>query len=151
MKMTDVKAAGVKAPGLGLLPGRRPGVKAGTLLAAGLLWSLVFPVNKKLWTITFVLVVGAISLAVYALIYYIVEVRGHVKWTFPFRVVGMNSITIYLLQCIVPLRSVSNFFLGGAAGYLPEGWGAVLLSAGYLVVSWLVLYFLYVKKTFLKV
>ena len=151
VKMTDVKAAGVKAPGLGLMPERRPGVKAGTLLAAGLLWSLVFPVNKKLWTITFVLVVGAISLAVYALIYYIVEVRGHVKWTFPFRVVGMNSITIYLLQCIVPLRSVSNFFLGGAAGYLPEGWGAVLLSAGYLVVSWLVLYFLYVKKTFLKV
>lgn len=124
---------------------------AAVLLAAGLLWSLVFPVNKKLWTSTFVLVVGAISLAVYALIYYIVEVRGHVKWTFPFRVVGMNSITIYLLQCIVPLRSVSNFFLGGAAGYLPEGWGAVLLSAGYLVISWLVLYFLYVKKTFLKV
>ena len=37
VKMTDVKAAGVKAPGLGLLPERRPGLKAGTLLAAGLL------------------------------------------------------------------------------------------------------------------
>ena len=124
---------------------------AAVLLGAGLLWSRVFPVNKKLWTSSFVLVVGAISVALYAVIYYIVEVKGWQKLTFPFRVIGLNSITIYLLQRIVPLREVTNFFLGGTAGLLPEAWGGVLLAIGYIAVAWLLLYFLYRHKVFLKV
>ena len=95
--------------------------------------------------------VGGISVALYAVVYYIVEVKGHVKWTFPFRVIGLNSITIYLLQRIVPLREVTDFFLGGTAGLLPEAWGAVLLAVGYILVCWLLLYFLYRHKVFLKV
>ena len=124
---------------------------AAVLLAAGLLWSLVLPLNKKLWTSSFVLVVGGVSIAVYALVYYIVEVRGHGKWTFPFRVIGLNSITIYLLQEIIPFRAVSEYFLGGVAALLPGGWGPVLLAAGYMTVCWLLLYFLYRQKIFLKI
>ena len=124
---------------------------AAALLGAGYLWSLVFPLNKKLWTSSFVLVVGGYALAVYALIYYLVEVKGRSGWSFFFRVIGLNSITIYLLQQIVPMRDVAGFFLGGAAGLLPEAWGKVLLAAGYVLVCWLLLYFLYRKKVFLKV
>ena len=124
---------------------------AAVLIAAGLLWSLSLPLNKMLWTSTFVLVVGGISIALYALVYYIVEVKGHTKWTFFFRVIGLNSITIYLLQQIVPMREISNFFLGGAAALLQEAWGAVLLAVGYIAVCWLLLYFLYRHKVFLKV
>jgi predicted acyltransferase len=124
---------------------------AAALLAVGLLLSPVLPLNKKLWTSSYVLVVGAISLAVYALIYYLVEVKGWQRWTFPFRVIGLNSITIYLWQRIVPMKEVTNFFFGGAAGLLPEAWGAVLLAAGYVVLCWLLLYFLWRKKIFLKV
>jgi predicted acyltransferase len=96
-------------------------------------------------------VVGAISIALYAIMYFVVEVKGFQKWTFPFRVIGLNSITIYLLQQIVPFQTISNYFFGGAANMLPEAWGAVLLSAGYIVICWLVLYFLYKKKVFLKI
>ena len=124
---------------------------AAVLVAAGLLWSLSLPLNKKLWTSSFVLVVGGISIALFAIVYYIVEVKGHTKWTFFFRVIGLNSITIYMLQQIVPMGNVSGFFLGGMASLLPEAWGAVLLAAGYLLVCWLLLYFLYRKKIFLKV
>ena len=124
---------------------------AAVLLAAGLLWSLVLPVNKKLWTSSFVLVAGAISIALYAVIYYIVEVRGHTKWTFFFRVVGLNSITIYLLQEIVPFKTVASYFLGGIANLLPEAWGAVLLAAGYIAICWLILHFLYKMNVFLKI
>ena len=85
------------------------------------------------------------------MVYYIVEVKGRTKWTFFFRVIGLNSITIYLLQRIVPLRAVVNFFLGGVAGLLPEAWGAVLFAVGYIAVCWLLLYFLYRHKVFLKV
>ena len=124
---------------------------ATALIAAGLLWSLSLPLNKKLWTSTFVLVVGGISVALYALVYYIVEVKGHTEWTFFFRVIGLNSITIYLLQQMVPFQEVTRFFLGGTAALLPESWGAVLLAAGYIAVCWLLLHFLYKHKVFLKV
>ena len=124
---------------------------AAVLVAAGLLWSLSLPLNKKLWTSTFVLVVGGISIALFAIVYYIVEVKGHTKWTFFFRVIGLNSITIYMLQQIVPMGNVSGFFLGGMAALLPEPWGAALLAVGYVLVCWLLLYFLYRHKVFLKV
>jgi predicted acyltransferase len=121
------------------------------LIAIGLLWSLSLPLNKNLWTSTFVLVVGGISVALYAVVYYVVEVKGWQKWTFPFRVIGLNSITIYMLQQIVPMREISNFFLGGTAALLPEAWGAVLLAVGYIAVCWLLLYLLWKKNVFLKV
>lgn len=121
------------------------------LLAAGLLWSLVFPLNKMLWSSSFVLVVGAYSLAMFALFYYVIDVRGHRKWTFFFRVIGMNSITIYMAQSIIDFSKISRFFLGGAADRLPPEWGAVILSGGYVAVCWLFLYFLYRKQVFLKV
>jgi predicted acyltransferase len=124
---------------------------AAVLIGAGLLWSRVLPLNKKLWTSTFVLVVGGISVALYALVYFAVEVKGWTKWTFPFQVIGLNSITIYLLQQIIPFQQVANFFLGGAANLLPEAWGAVMLALGYVSVCWLLLYFLYKQKVFLKI
>lgn len=127
------------------------GLAALGMLAVGLVWSLVFPINKALWTSSFVLVVGSYSLAMFALFYYIIDVRGWQKWCIPFSVVGLNSITIYLAQRIVPFDRISGYFLNGFAGMLPEAWGAVLLKAGYLAVSWLFLYFLYKKKTFLKI
>ena len=121
------------------------------LLGAGLLWSLVFPINKALWTSTFVLVVGAYSLAMFALFYYIIDVRGWKGWTKFFEVIGLNSITIYMAQRIIPFASVNKFFLNGLAGLCPEPWGKLILAVGYFAISWLFLWFLYKKKVFLKV
>ena len=121
------------------------------LLGAGLLWSLVFPLNKRLWSSSYVLVAGGLSLGVYALIYYMVEVREWTRWTYPLRVIGLNSITIYLVQKIVPMKGVAQFFFGGLAGYLPEACGNVILAVGYFLVSWLLLYFLDKKNIYLKV
>ncbi len=109
------------------------------------------PINKMLWSSTFVCAVGSYSLAMMALFYYLVDVRGWQKWTFVFRVVGMNSITIYMAQRIINFSGISRFFFGGIAGLFPEGWAAVINSAGFIVVCWLFLYFLYRKKTFLKI
>ena len=124
---------------------------AAVLLAVGLVWSLWFPINKKLWTSTFVLVVGAYSVAMYAIFYWIIDVKGWKKWTFFFEVIGLNSITIYMAQRIIPFSSVNKFFLGGLAGLCPEPVGKVILAAGYVTVCWLFLLFLYRKKVFLKV
>lgn len=121
------------------------------LLGLGLLWSLVFPINKMLWSSSFVLVVGAYSLGMFALFYYIIDVRGWQKWTLFFRVIGLNSITIYMAQSIISFSGISSFFLGGLAGLFSENWSAVILSAGYILACWLFLYFLYKKNTFLKI
>lgn len=59
------------------------------LLLVGVLWSLVFPINKKLWSSSFVCVVGAYSVWMFALFYYIVDVLGWRKWTFFFQVIGL--------------------------------------------------------------
>lgn len=121
------------------------------LLALGLLWNLVFPINKMLWSSSFVLTVGAYSLGMFALFYYIIDVKGYKKWTLFFRVVGLNSITIYMAQSIFNFSSVNRFFLSGVVGLVPEAWGNVIYSAGYIAVCWLFLYFLYKKNTFLKI
>ena len=114
-------------------------------------WSLDFPVNKALWSSSFVLVVGAYSLSMFALFYYIIDVRGWKGWTKPFEVIGLNSITIYMAQRIIPFGSINKFFLGGLAGLCPEPWAKLILAVGYFTVNWLFLWFLYKKKVFLKV
>ena len=123
----------------------------GALVLAGLAWSLVFPINKALWSPSFVLVVGGISALAFAVFFWIVDVKGKVAWTFPFRVIGMNSILIYMLQCLVPMDRVNRNFFEGFARLMPDGWSKVFLCATYMLVCWLVLYFCYRKKIFLKV
>lgn len=124
---------------------------AAAMLCAGLLWSLDFPINKSLWSSSFVLVAAAYSLGLFALFYWVIDVKGWIGWAHGFEIIGLNSITIYLLQRIVSLESANEYLLAGLAGKLSLEWGAVLLAAGYLAISWLLLYFLYKKKTFLKV
>ena len=124
---------------------------AAVMALVAILWNKSFPINKMLWSSTFVLAVGAFSLASFALFYYIIDVRGWRKWCFPFQVIGLNSITIYMAQRIFNFRSISDFFLKGVAGLCPEAWGNLILAIGYFAVSWLFLYFLYAKKIFLKV
>ena len=124
---------------------------AAVLLAVGLAWSSWMPINKKLWTSTFVLVAGAYSLALFAAFFWIVDVKMWRGWTFPLRVVGMNAITIYLLQRIVDFDAVARFFLGGLAELAPSAWAKSIVAAGHLALCWLVLWFLYRKNTFLKV
>ena len=122
-----------------------------TMLAVGLLWSIRFPINKKLWSSSFVLVVGAYSAAMLAIFYWVIDVKGWRKWAFPFKVIGINSIASYLLPAIINYWSTSEFIFGGFASLFPKDWSAVVLRAGYLLVAWSVLYFLYRKKVFLKV
>lgn len=126
---------------------------AGAVVLAVVAWAgnYFVPINKMLWSSTFVCAVGSYSLAMMALFYYIVDVRGWQRWTLPFRVVGMNSITIYLAQSIIGFGGIAKFFFGGVAGLCSEPWAEVVTDASYVFVCWLFLYFLYKQKIFLKV
>ena len=124
---------------------------AAVMLALGLLWSSVLPINKKLWSSSFVLAVGAYSLALFALFYWIIDVKGWDCWTMPFKVIGMNSITIYMLPKVINLKYATNFFLGGVLSHFEGATYDAIYYTGYIIVSWLILYFLYRKEVFLKV
>lgn len=121
------------------------------LSLAGLAWSFVFPINKALWSPSFTLVVGGFSMMALAAFYWVIDVKGCGKWAFPFKVIGMNSITIYLAQPIIGFGTARQFFFGAAIGNLPAGAAAVLAAVAYVALCWLFLYFLYRKNVFLKV
>ena len=68
-----------------------------------------------------------------------------------FRVIGMNSITIYMMNSIMGFGLFAAFFFGGLAGLLPEAWGKALVAWATFGFEWLFLLWLYRKGVFLKV
>lgn len=120
------------------------------LVLIGLLWDLSMPINKNLWTSSFVVFVGGLSLLLFALFYLVIDVWKYRKWIFPFIVIGMNPLTIYLSENVIGFKQSTSFFFGGLAKLLPAEWAAVITGLGYVIVCWVFLYILYKKKIFLK-
>lgn len=161
--MSTIPAIGTAL--LGILAGQllknsplSPSAKAGRLAIAGvislilaLLWNIVFPINKNLWTSSFVLNVGGISLLLLAAFYYIIDVKGHRKWAFFFSVIGMNSILIYLSPHFINWKFMTDGFFFWVGQIIAAPWNALALVFCFLGLKWLFLYILYKKKIFLRV
>ena len=114
-------------------------------------WGIVFPINKNLWTSSFAMNVGGYSLILLSLFYYIIDVLGYKKWAFFFKVIGSNSIFIYVSGRFIEWDYATNGFfkwLGQLAG---DPYNAVLLAIAYVLVKWSVLYLMHEKKIFLRV
>lgn len=137
---------------------RRNGVVKTVLLAVagaaclGLahLWNPTFPINKNLWTSSFVLHCAGWSLVFLAAFYFVIDVLKLRRWALFFVVIGMNSIFIYMASRFIDFKYAATFFFGGAlkhAGlYQP-----LLFAISVLLVAWLLLYFLYRKRIFFRV
>jgi len=119
------------------------------LIGAGYLWSLDFPIIKKIWTSSYSLVAAGWSLLLLSLFYYLIDVRGCNRWCFFFVVIGMNAITIYVGQKILNFDSAAGFFVAGVAGHFPAA-AAIILAASALSLKWLALWFLYRRRVFLR-
>ncbi len=144
----------IKTSKEGLTPMKKVGymtVAGIALMAIGLLWGLIFPINKPIWTSSYVCLAGGISLLLFALFYWIIDVCGYRRWTLFFTVIGMNSITIYMAQPIINFQFTANYLFGGLVKYFPAAWAPFLNSLTFIIVCWLFLYFLYKKKIFIKV
>jgi predicted acyltransferase len=122
------------------------------LMLVGWLWGLSFPINKRLWTSSFVLYAGGLSLIFLSIFYLVIDVWKFKKWAFPFVVICMNSITIYMVERgIIMFTSTRDYFLWGIIKSVPEAWQPLLNAIGFSLAAWVFLYFLYRKKIFLKV
>jgi len=123
----------------------------GTLsLAAGLVWSLWFPVIKLMWTSSYVLIAGGFSFLVLALFYWIVDVRGYKKWAFGFVVIGMNSIAVYIATEIFDFRHVGNVFVGHLLPRVGR-WDSLVEATATFAIIWLILFWMYRKKEFIRI
>jgi predicted acyltransferase len=93
------------------------------LMLVGQLLHPYFPINKNLWTSTFVLFTGGFAMLLLALCYWLVDLRGWRKWAAPFLVFGMNAILAYALAAIVSETSIDFEFVGpGGRGQTLHGW-----------------------------
>ena len=136
----------------------REQTKASRMAIAGIvfiglaqLWNLDFPINKNLWSSSFVLNVGGISLLLMALFYYIIDVLGYVRWSFFFRVIGMNSILIYMSGRFINWEYTTNGFFQWLGQIVGDPFDVVVMAICFVLVKWAFLYFMYRKKVFLRV
>jgi predicted acyltransferase len=124
------------------------------LVNLGLIWGLHFPIVKRLWSPSYVLVSGGFSAIALAVFYWLIDVAGFRKWCVPFVWVGMNSITIYFSKCVVDYTALGNRLAGGSIKHylntLIPGLGDFLtICIGLGLALWLCR-FLYRRKVFLR-
>lgn len=139
----------------------------GTLaVIMGLIWDLFFPINKSLWTSSFVLYAGGLATIGLALCYWVIDVQGYKKGTKPFVVYGVNAITVFFLSGLIPrllnmiiVRTAHGSKIG-AKEWMYQAFfspyfspiNASLAGAITFILIWLViLWWMYNKRIIIKV
>ncbi len=136
-KKEAVKVLGLFAAGLGCL-------------VVGELWGMLFPIIKHIWTSSMVLYAGGWSFLLLGLFYLVIDVWGFKKWAFFFVVIGMNAIAVYMAVHVFDFKLVGDVFVGGLERFCGNWYGFVREVAA-LAVVWLILWWMYRKKTFIKI
>ena len=122
---------------------------AGVLL--GFLWGLQFPVIKKIWTSSYVLVTGGWSCILLAVFYQVIEIWGFRRWASPFVWIGTNSIVMYLVSGFLAVPLLYMGLLTGPMNTVFGVYGDFVTSLIFVGLVLLIAYLLYRRKTFLRV
>ncbi|GAB3647185.1 lpg1661 family Dot/Icm T4SS effector [Echinicola sediminis] len=134
---------------------------AGMMLTlVGLFWSLFFPINKNLWTSSYVLVTGGVACGFLGTFYYWIDIKGKDKGISPWIVFGSNAIAVYVLADVLSLffyvwplgeSSLSERFMFSAieAGALPE-MASMVFGLLFVLINFVPAYVLYQKRIFIK-
>lgn len=129
--------------------------------AFGELWNPWFPINKKLWTSSYVLLTSGLALIALAMCYWVLDAkRWRGWWTMPFLVFGMNAIAAYVLSEIAP--GILGFQVGGISvresiyewcfvPFANPANASLLYAVVYVFLCWLAMLVLYRKRIFLKI
>lgn len=129
-------------------------LRIATLFAAGIIvlaagWFM--PVIKGIWTPGFVLCTAGIGALCIAIFHLIIDVLGLVRWSLPLRVVGLNALAVYVVTHLFSFHQLAARLLGGTWSLmLSDSWVRVMNAATALLLGWLLCWFLYRKKVFIK-
>jgi len=114
------------------------------------LWVQQFPVIKKIWSSSYVLVAGGYASLFLAVFYQIVEVWGWRKWCVPFIWIGMNPITIYLVFNLVQFDDLVERLIGGPVKQALGSWGPLAINVLVVAMMFAFVGFLYKRQIFLR-
>ena len=131
------------------------------MMALAYFWDLVFPINKKLWTSSYVLYTCGIDLLILGALIYVIEIRGSRKWTYFFEVFGKNPLFIYLLSEIIAIL-FWFFMAGGRTVYeaindaffqklMPGPFGSLAFALSVMFFCWLVGWMMDRRKIYVRV
>lgn len=120
------------------------------LVTTGLLFNIIDPIIKHIWTSSFVLFSGGLCFLLLALFYLIVDYWNIKGWTTFFIVIGSNSILAYMVGDLFNMSGVASVFLKALQPQLGI-WYPLVLSLGSYTCFWLLFYFLYKQKIFIRI
>lgn len=131
------------------------------MMALAYFWDLVFPINKKLWTSSYVLYTCGLDLLILGALIYIIEILGLRKWTYFFEVFGKNPLFIYLLSEIIAIL-FWFFMVGGKTVYeainvavfqklMPGPFGSLAFALSVMFFCWLVGWMLDKRRIYVRV
>ena len=135
---------------------------AGALsIAVALAWNPVFPVNKKIWTSSFVLLTVGIDLLVLPVLVFLLEIQRARWWTYPFEVFGRNTLFVYLVSEL-GVSLLYTFRIGDRTAYQAIYWsifhpmaggylGSLLFALTWTAICWLVGYGLDRRGIYIRV
>ena len=147
----------LKIRAFGLLGGGVVGI------AAGLLWSLSFPINKPLWTSSYVLFTAGAGLVLLSFFFWLMEVRGLRAWAKPFVVYGMNAITVFVASGLVAKQM--GLIRVGVDEVPLKGWiyeqlfaswagpvnGSLFFALSYVLIWLAIMWIFFDRRIFIKI
>jgi predicted acyltransferase len=131
------------------------------LVSTAIIWDLVFPISKKLWTSSFVLYTVGIDLAVLAILIYLIEIRKWQHGVYFFNVLGKNPLFLYLFSEVF-LISINLIYIGNLNIYewvginifqsiIPGPFGSLLCAVFYMLICWIIGWLLDKKRIYIKI
>lgn len=119
-------------------------------VAIGMVWNIWFPIIKHLWTSSFVLYSAGICYLLLAAFYLVIDVIGLRRWAFGFVVIGSNAIAVYMATHLFDFRRWADIFLGPLYEHMGK-WDDFARAAAGFAIIWLILLWMYRKKSFIKI
>ncbi|RUR12496.1 acyltransferase family protein [Legionella sp. km772] len=134
------------------------------MMLGGYWWNIYFPINKSLWSSSYVLWSGGISLLIFAACFLVIDIMDYQRWALPFKIFGMNALFAFIVHVLflkaqfkikfiykgseTNLKDIITQFLFN--DFSPEN--AVLLYAlSFLLLNFLIVFFLYKRKIFIRI
>jgi predicted acyltransferase len=133
-----------------------------SILCIAYFWDIVFPINKKLWTSSFVCYTVGLDLVILGILIFIIEIKSWNKWTYFFEVFGRNPLFIYLVSELLvivlfmmktdPKTNLYRWLNSNVyQKILPGAFGSLAFAISYMLVCWLLGYWMDKKKIYVRV
>jgi predicted acyltransferase len=135
-------------------------VAGAVLIAVGWAWNAFFPINKALWTSSYVLFTGGLALQFLGLCYWLIDIKGYRRWAKPFEIFGMNAIALYvladLLANLFELIKVRGDSIGGGiynffAAFLSPTNASLAFAIVFVLICFVFMWLLYRRRIFIKI